>query len=153
AWIAHKRRDGDPDPRIEACFGVSLDEITKAVDVLIADASRQRILKIDEGRRIVFHVVMEPGVDLGKPDAHGEGVTAETIEKAAYDYIANHGVRGLMHRWDVSGLAKIVDFHIVRADVEYFGQTVHKGSWVMGWLVEDDALWEMFKSGTLRGFS
>lgn len=145
-------RDG-ADPEVLACFGISLDEVTKRMDVVLADETRQRILKLDEERRLVFGVVMEPGVDIGKADAHGEGFSAETIEKAAYDYIANYGVKGLMHKWDISEHVKIVDFHIVRADVEYFGQKVYKGSLVMAWLVEDDALWEMFKTGILKGFS
>jgi hypothetical protein len=153
AYVEREQDDGHTAPEVLACFGVSLDEVTKAMDVVMADESRQRVLKLDEERRIVFSVVMEPGVDLGKPDAHGEGLSAETIERSAYDYIANYGTSGLMHKWDVSDLVKIVDFHIVREDVTYFGQLVHKGSLIMGWKVEDDALWELFKNGTLRGFS
>jgi uracil-DNA glycosylase family 4 len=105
------------------------------------------IYKVDEEKRIVYGVVMEPNV----LDSHADYTTAPEIEQAAHVYLVNSRVVGDQHSQQAS--ADVVESYIAPQPLTIGEQPVAAGSWVMGVKVHDDEMWAGVKSGEYTGFS
>ncbi len=102
------------------------------------------IFKADEEKRLVYGVVLEPGV----VDAQNDFETAEQIEQACHSFLINSRVIFKDHE------QRKEDCHVVEnyiAPVDY--EQVKKGSWVMVTYCGDDEVWNAVKSGELTGYS
>jgi hypothetical protein len=84
-------------------------------------------------------------------DTQGDWVTPEELRKAAWDFMANSRNIGFQHM----ALAKAVpvESYIAPMDMVIDGESVIKGSWVVGVRIQDDALWKAVKDGKLTAFS
>jgi len=110
------------------------------------------ILKAE--RQLITGVVLQPEVT----DAQGDIMSADVIEKAAFDYLKvfNRSTKlGLQHK---SFQKKERRFYLVEsyiAPIEFVlnTKTVKKGSWLMTVKVEDPKIWEAVKKGDITGFS
>lgn len=100
-----------------------------------------------EDKRLVYGIVLEPET----VDAQGDIVSAAEIEESAHGFMLESQVIGRDH--EQTAPARIVESYIAPADLTIGGQSVRKGSWVMGVKVQDDAFWEQVKNGEYTGFS
>ena len=125
--------------------GDAREPVRKEVRLLVP------IEKSDSPQRVTYGVVLEPDTE----DLQGDVMTAEDIEKAAYDWMERSQHGGRMHADLVEG-AKVVESYIAPCDIPVEtaeGQEViRKGSWVlaMRWPPE---IWESIQKGELTGYS
>ena len=120
------------------------------------------ICKVDEERRLITGVVLEPwdgnsATAEDAEDTQGDVVTAEEIELAAHSFLRQFGkgetFLGFMHGDDAAPL-ELAESWIARDDITWpNGETTKAGTWLMTIYVADDALWEGVKSGELDGLS
>ncbi len=112
------------------------------------------IAKVDEVRHLIASVVYEPEV----VDAHGDGMTAEEIERSCHGfgirYAQGHGELGTDHleRQDRASIVP-VESYLAPVDFQLGDQLVKAGSWVMVSKVFDPKLWDGILDGTYTGYS
>lgn len=82
----------------------------------------------------------EPVVDL-----HGDVITEDTLEKAAYEFVLNYRVAGNMHRQLAGRLIESMVF--TKEKQELLGIDLGKVAWWVGIKIDDPAVWEMVKNG------
>jgi DNA adenine methylase len=99
--------------------------------------------------RFVLGVVLVPE-DV---DAQGDIYSAQEVRNTAHLFMEEYRGLGLMHRHRVNDQVKIVESYVAPGDFEIAGQSIRKGTWLLGVRVLSDALWEQVKDGTLGGFS
>lgn len=101
----------------------------------------------DDEQKLVYGVVYEPDtVDLQK-----DFMTAKTIEKMAHDFLKEFRNIDKNHDY-VSSVGTPVESYITMSDMEYGGEVIKKGSWVLVTEATDDA-WESIKKGDLQAYS
>jgi hypothetical protein len=85
-------------------------------------------------------------------DGHKDFATAETIEKAAWDYIAHPEV-GLFHEDGTEGAGRCVESYIYRGpDWPVDGSVIKSGDWLIG-IQWDEPTWQEIKAGRINGTS
>lgn len=120
------------------------DERDFTIDVPLA--------KVDTAKRLVTGIVMEPGTI----DSQNDFATAEVIEKAAHDFLAEYNKKtqlGLMHEMFGQIGVNLVESYIAPVDFELNGVAVKKGTWVMTTKINDDELWDKVQKGEITGYS
>ena len=105
------------------------------------------ILKADEDKRIVYGIVLEPHT----VDLQGDVLGVDTIEEAAHKYLTASRTVGDSHSHKAD--AEVVESYLAPADYELGGQSISKGTWIMGVRILDDAMWQLVKDGEYTGFS
>ncbi|MGG1792393.1 XkdF-like putative serine protease domain-containing protein [Bacillus mycoides] len=106
------------------------------------------ILKTEEEKQLVTGVVYEPDVE----DSHGDTMTAEEIEKAAYTFMDNYQHIDKQHD-EIAGKGTVVENWIAKSDMTVGEQEVKAGTWLMTVRVDDTETWEEIKKGEVTGFS
>ena len=102
--------------------------------------------KSDSNKHVVFGEVYKPDVR----DTDGNFMTAETIEKMAYNFM-KQGRNSQINENHTGYKDKgyVVESFIVRkGDPDFI-----EGSWVVGVHVPDVEIWKQVENGTLTGFS
>jgi len=110
-----------------------------------------KILKVDEEKRTVLGVVLEPETF----DAQDEIVSAPVIEKTAHDFLANYNQKtklGYMHTFFEPDL-QLYECYVAPIDMVIEGTRVKKGSWLMLSKVNDDHIWQQVKDKKIKGYS
>jgi hypothetical protein len=93
-----------------------------------------------------------------RKDGHGEYATAEVIEQAAWDYLADHREVGLYHADGLVGQGTVVESTIWRGPdwdceaVDGSTQTIRPGDWLLG-IQWEPRPWALIKSGRVDGLS
>ena len=106
------------------------------------------IFKADAEKRLVFGVVSEPLT----VDAQGDVLSEGEIEQFAHKFLVK--IREFRDRHTRKKVeADIVESWIAKADFEWMGQIVKKGSWIVGVHVLDDEIWGKIKAGFYKAFS
>lgn len=134
------------------------DEVQKSNDLNIVWEGE--FAKFDADKRQVFgwasivEVNGEPVIDL-----QGDYISADEIEKAAYEYVQKSRKGGDMHRRNgeeaFHASEMIESFMVTPEKVEKMGLpagSLPTGWWV-GYQVHDDDTWNLVKSGKRTGFS
>jgi cation transport regulator ChaB len=121
---------------------VEYKPVEKAIEVTFA--------KADDEKRLVYGIVLEPDA----VDTQGDVVSKEEIERACHEFMLRSQKNDLEHarivwREEVA----IVENYIAPGDMEFPGQTVKEGSWVMVTKVFSDSIWKAIKSEELTGYS
>lgn len=118
-------------------------------------ALRTRILKAAEAQRFAWGVAYP----ANRVDGHGEYMTPETVEAAAWSFLRDGGRQiGFQHADGTLGHGQVVESAIWRADpwtttgIDGEPQTINPGDWVLG-VVFDDPGWREIKAGKARGWS
>lgn len=111
-----------------------------------------RLLKSDE-ERYVLGVVLEPTLELNKPDSQGDVYSAEDVRQAAYNFMQKSQTIGIQHKSTAGDKIKILESWIQRDDTTIDGQKIYAGTWLMGVRIVDDDLWAAVKDGSFTGFS
>ena len=113
---------------------------------------RVPIEKVDEEKRIVWgwaYVCEKHGVPV--IDHSGDIMEAEEVEKAAHAFVLDSRQGGVMHEAEAG---VIVDSIFFSQDVQKaLGVSLDCVGWFIGMRVQDDAAWELVKSGKLSMFS
>lgn len=110
-----------------------------------------RIIKSDEksanNKHILKCVVYEPNdVDL-----QGDWMDASEIEKVAHDFLKNYRNIDYEHDFE-DGFGELVECYIAPSDMVVNGETIKKGSMVIGVEVDDD-VYELVEKGEITGVS
>ena len=110
------------------------------------------VLKVEEERRLVTGIVLEPDV----VDAHGDVIRERIIEKAAHKFLSDYNEEtrmGLMHRKFADNGIELAESWVAPCDVTINGVKIRQGTWVMTVHVVRDDVWGDVKAGRLTGFS
>ena len=113
-----------------------------------------QILKgsITDEQRYTLGIVYEPDV----VDDQGDWATADSIREAAWRFAGKLAIAkasaGLQHKEWGNHIAEVVETYVAPCDMELEGQSVAKGSWMMG-LRWGEEYWPQVKSGEITGLS
>lgn len=105
------------------------------------------ILKLDEEKKIVIGVVLEPDTE----DSQGDIMTEEEIEKTAHFFLTKSRTIGERHRKKAQ--AEVVESYIAPSPMILNNQAIKKGSWIIAVKILDDSVWEKVKNGFYNSFS
>src|SRR4030095_4464734 len=109
-----------------------------------------RVVRTEDEKQFALGVVY--GAD-DQPDAHGDTMTADEVERAAWSAVARGLKVGLEHEDGTTGVGTLVESYIWPAGETTLGdQVVHQGDWLAGAVFDDDT-WAKIKSGELTGWS
>ncbi len=165
-------------PIEKADTGLTQEDIDEEIDKMMKEytpGKRKRkkprmekeipILKVDEEKRIVYGVVLDPYI----VDTQGDWSPPSEVEKTAHGWMENSRTIGLGHRKEADAVPVESFLMPYPSDEDYskamkndphkvykfkFGSGfVHSGSWVLGTKVNDDATWKLVKSGELGAYS
>ncbi|EPF11357.1 hypothetical protein ICA_02788 [Bacillus cereus BAG1O-3] len=125
-------------------FAIMKSEFAKQPNI----SKQVPILKTEEEKQLVTGVVYEPDVE----DSHGDKMTAEEIEKAAYTFMENYQHIDKQHD-EIAGKGTVVENWIAKSDMTVGEQEVQAGTWLMTVRVDDADTWEEIKKGEVTGFS
>lgn len=123
------------------------EKIEKREEVTI----EAKIVRTSEEKRVAYAVVYSPVEKMGT-DSYGDWMTAEHIEKMAWNFLAKGITRSTdtEHSFVQNG-CEIVESFIVRHGDPDFPDD--EGAWVVAVRVNDDTIWEAIKSGEYAGVS
>lgn len=107
------------------------------------------LIKAEGEKQIAYGVVYEPD----RVDTDGDSASAEAIEEAAHQYLADFSDINLMHERPLGNRVKVVESYIAPVDFNIGDQYIKKGSWIMAVKVDDDDLWKAIKEKKLNAFS
>jgi len=106
----------------------------------------------NEEKQIVYGVVLSPH----EPDAHGDIIPPEEVERAAHRYLIFGRQVGINHNGEPI-LAFPVESYIARTSFYYDpsrpDSLVREGEWVLGVWIPEREVWERIKRGELTGWS
>ena len=114
----------------------SAERITKSFETPIC--------KIDEEKRLIYGIVLEPHA----VDSQGDWESEEEIEKAAHKFMKDSRVIYKEHKTKQPNV-HVVESYIAPIDMD----NIKKGSWVMVTYCGEDSLWAQVKGGDFTGFS
>lgn len=106
------------------------------------------IVKQDAEQQVVTGAALVPDAE----DKEGDRVTAENIEKVAYDYMEEHQKINENHDRTPTEEHSIVESYIAPETFALGGKEIPKGTWVLSARLGDRA-WKKVKSGEFSGFS
>lgn len=107
-----------------------------------------KLEKMDSKKHVVYGIVYSPDA----VDHHGDFASAETIRKAAYEFMKNAYTKNVdtFHNFMPDG-AYIAENWIVKENDGLFpGKT---GAWAVGVKIEDPILWKKCEDGEITGLS
>lgn len=123
------------------------------------------ILKIDEEKRVVYGVVLDPYI----VDTQGDWSPPSEVEKTAHGWMEISRTIGLRHKAEANAIPVESFLMPYPSDDDYkramgnrphrvikfkFGSGfVHSGSWVLGTKIRDEPTWVLVKSGELGSYS
>lgn len=99
--------------------------------------------------RFVYGEVLIPD----HTDSHGHTIKAALVRETSHNYMAKFQEIKVQHERRVTGKVVILESYIAPVDFDLAGNSIKKGTWMMGVRVTDDDLWGKIKSGKLTGFS
>lgn len=123
--------------------------ITKAQKGQANFSTYGKIVKVDSENHYVTGIVYEPMAE----DSHGNYMTAEEIQKAAYWFAKNGDNVDLQHSFEPLGSACVVENFIAKSDMEIEGEEIKKGTWLMTVEVSGGDVWDKIEKGEITGFS
>lgn len=114
------------------------------------------VMKSDDDKRLVFGwanvAVRVDGEQI--VDWQEDAIDIDELEKAAYEYVANFGTAGEMHKR--GGIGRVIEsivFTKEKADALGIPQDALPNGWWIGFKISDDEVWEKIKSGEYTMFS
>lgn len=128
----------------------------------VKEATAKADAPAEADEHYVLGIVLEPndGSDAPlKPDTQGDVYSSGDIRKTAFGYMQDYQKVGLLHRGVLDKQqAVVVESYLAPVDFQITDRlgkkrTVRKGTWLMGTLVLDDALWGAVKEGKINAYS
>lgn len=125
-----------------AMANVEKEEVEKSWEV--------EVIKADEEKRLLYGVALEPET----VDSQNDKANEAEIEKAAHGFMIQSRLMDLQHKEVVDPKkATPVESYITLTDMVINDKLIKKGSWVVVTKIFDDEIWQMVKSGEIRGYS
>ena len=121
--------------------------LTKAEGEPTFETAVKLVTKADDPQKLVYGVVYEPEVE----DAHGDYMDAETIEKAAHNFMEDYQQIDKQHDFTTSA-GKVVESYVAPVDMTIEQTTITKGTWVLVTKATDE-MWEDIQKGDFTGYS
>ncbi len=124
----------------------------------IAKSRPQRltVMKSDDERRLVFgwaSIAVRVNGEVIE-DYQDDVIDIEDLERAAYNFTAEFGTAGEMHRHGGIGrLVESVVFTKEKAAALGIPPDILPEGWWVGFRIDDDEVWEKVKNGTYSMFS
>ncbi len=123
------------------------------------------IIKIDAEKRIVYGVVLDPYII----DTQGDWIPPAEVEETAHKWMKESRSIGLGHRKEAEA-TPVESYLLPYPDADDYRKAVngqphriikfkigegfvHSGSWVLATMIDDEATWELVKSGELGSYS
>ena len=140
---------------------ISLVDYPAVQREFIAFADEQVKLSVNEEKHIVTGVALIPDQKIYRRDENGREfyiqMSREAIERIATKFFADHNSTNvnLMHEVDVDGCVYFESYLTNKERGVYpndLGE-LPDGTWCVSCKVNNPAVWELVKNGTLRGFS
>ena len=114
------------------------------------------VMKSDDDKRLVFGwanvAVRVDGEQI--VDWQQDAIDTEELENAAYEYVAEFGTAGEMHRR--GGIGQVIEsivFTKEKANALGIPQDALPQGWWIGFKITDDEVWEKIKNGEYTMFS
>ncbi len=86
-------------------------------------------------------------------DAHGEFMSPDELERAAWSAIGRGISAGVQHRPGTESAGRVVESYIHRGPMMKIGdETVKPGDWLVG-VIWSEPAWAAIRAGTLTGYS
>lgn len=137
-------------------YASTIERAAAARDVLAKRLGHDRTARVLKASasvrgelRYVLGVVLAPEVF----DAQNDIVSVDEIRKTAWDWLRHFRNLGLQHKGLINGKVHVVESFLAPVDIQIGGETITRGTWMIGVHVDDDELWADVKSGKLTGFS
>lgn len=105
------------------------------------------VTKADDPQKLVYGVVYSPDEE----DAHGDYMDAETIEKAAHNFMEEYQQIDKQHDFTTNA-GKVVESYVAPVDMTIEDTTITKGTWVLVTKATDE-MWEDIQKGEFTGYS
>lgn len=123
--------------------------VTKQADGKAQFSTYSKILKVDAATHYITGIVYEPMAE----DAHGNFMTAEEIQKAAYYFAKNGDKIDLQHSFESCDGLTVVENYIAPCDLTIGDAQITKGTWLITVECANDDVWQAIEKGELTGFS
>lgn len=123
--------------------------VTKQADGQAQFSTYSKILKVDGVAHYITGIVYEPMVE----DAHGNYMTEDAIQKAAYWFAKNSDKVDLQHSFESADGLAVVETYVAPCDMTIGDTPVAKGTWVLTVECSNDTVWQAVENGELTGFS
>lgn len=101
----------------------------------------------EELKQATFIVMVPDEVDL-----HGDTTTEEEVRKACFNFNRFSRQPNLFHITKTTSF-DFAESYVAPVDFQLGDKEVKKGTWLATIQVNDDALWELIKSGEVNGLS
>lgn len=115
-----------------------------------------RIMKSDDEKRLVFgwaNIAVRVGGEIIQ-DFQDDVIEIEELEQAAYNFTAEFGTAGEMHRrGGIGRLVESIVFTKEKAAALGIPPNILPEGWWVGFRIDDDEVWEKIKNGTYSMFS
>lgn len=116
-------------------------------------AKAVRISKMDEEKKIIYGVALEPYT----VDSQGDWETPEDIEETAHNFMKMYREMGIEHVTKNEKIFPVESYITKEWEIwelpDGTEELVKKGSWILGSKVEDPLAWNDVKAGLLTGYS
>jgi hypothetical protein len=106
------------------------------------------VKSLDEDQRLFTCCALRPDV----VDYHGDIYDSQTVEKAAYDFMEFCRQGNAFHIVNTDQIV-VVESWVAKSTYPFGNGEVKKGDWMMTLHILNDGLWELVKSGDLKGLS
>lgn len=114
------------------------------------------IMKSDDEKRLVFgwaNIAVRVGGEIIQ-DFQDDVIEIEELEQAAYNFTAEFGTAGEMHRrGGIGRLVESIVFTKEKAAALGIPPNILPEGWWVGFRIDDDEVWEKIKNGTYSMFS
>lgn len=122
------------------------DEATDEID------ARVQVFKVDDDGDTMF--IEGCALAPESTDRQGDIISKEEIRRAAYKYMAESQMAGVMHKRILpSNDAVLVESRILKRNEKLGGNQLKEGSWVVKFHIVDEDLKGDIRNGRLNGFS
>lgn len=137
--------------------GVAYVPAADGVSAVATNFAGIDVIKAADERRYTLGVAypaMRADVAVAQ-DKHIDFVSAEALEKTAWEWMTNHRNIGLFHKSGTEGHADVVESYIYRGpdwSVEGNDYVVKAGDWMLG-TIWDEYGWKLVKDQLVSGWS
>jgi hypothetical protein len=108
------------------------------------------IIKTDEDQQIIFGIALQPAPFV---DLQGDVIAKEEIESAAHDFLVKSRAVGYRHKEMLEKRADVIESYVAPTDINWNGNVIKEGSWVVGVKIHDPQIWQKVKNKELNSFS
>lgn len=115
---------------------------------MITNKALDIVKSFNEDQRLFTCCVLRPNV----VDIQGDIYDAETVEKAAYDFMEFCKQGNLFHALNTDKIV-VVESWVAKSTYAYGNGEIKAGDWMMTLHILDDVVWGRVKSGDLTGLS